>query len=340
MSAALPALNRQWRLRQRPIGLPDANTFEMVEAPFEPPVPAQVLVENLMVSFDPAMRGWLADRKSYSPPVQLGEVMRASGVGRVLRSEDPRYPEGALVEGLLGWQEYVAVEPETTRLTVVPEGVSPEQALSVYGITGLTAYFGLLDVGMPKAGQTVVVSGAAGATGSVVGQIAKLKGCHVVGIAGGPRKCEWLTGEAHYDAAIDYKSEDVSKRLRALCPKGIDVFFDNVGGATLEAGISNLAQKARVVICGGISSYNAKVIPPGPRNYLNLIVCRARMEGFLVLDYLDRAAEARKELAKWVDEGLINYAVDVQSGIENIPQTFQRLFSGKSFGKQVLRLRD
>jgi hypothetical protein len=212
--------------------------------------------------------------------------------------------------------------------------------MSVLGLTGITAYFGLLEVGRPKAGETVVVSGAAGATGSVVGQVAKIEGCHVVGIAGGPDKCGWLTAEAGFDAAIDYKSERVDRRLRELCPNGIDLFFDNVGGEILDAALANLAMRGRVVICGAIAGYNEKVPPPGPRNYLSLLVQRGRMEGFIILDYMDRAGEAVNALAGWVREGRLRHEEDIQDGLEKAPATLLRLFEGKNRGKQLLKIAD
>jgi hypothetical protein len=238
---------------------------------------------------------------------------------------------------MLGWQEY-AIAGRGAMVSALPPGATLTQPLSVFGITGITAYFGLLDIGKPQPGETVVVSGAAGATGSVAGQIAKLKGCRVVGIAGGAQKCRWLVEQAHFDAAIDYRSEDVGKRLRELCPGGIDVFFDNVGGATLDAVLEQIKLRARIVLCGAISGYNAEERPPGPRNYVNLVMQRGRMEGFIVIDYLPRAAEAIKDLAGWVREGRIVHQEDVQEGFENAPRTFLRLFQSENVGKQLLKL--
>jgi NADPH-dependent curcumin reductase CurA len=243
------------------------------------------------------------------------------------------------VSGLVGWQDYVAMNPKG-QLNKLPPGAPMEMAMSVLGMTGLTAYFGLLDVGRPVAGETVVVSGAAGATGSVVGQIAKIKGCRAIGIAGGAEKCRWLTDEAGFEAAIDYKSEDLAARLKALCPKGIDIFFDNVGGAVLDAALARLAMRGRIVLCGGIAHYNATGPAPGPRNYLNLVVQRGRMEGFLVSDYFSRAGEAVGALAGWVQSGKLRYKVDVQHGLENAPATLRRLFDGRNDGKQLLRVAD
>ena len=224
------------------------------------------------------------------------------------------------------------------QLNKLPPGAPLELAMSALGLTGLTAYFGLLEVGRPVAGETVVVSGAAGATGSAVGQIAKIKGCRAIGIAGGAEKCRWLTDEAGFDGAIDYKLENVSARLRELCPKGVDIFFDNVGGDVLDAALARLAMRGRVVLCGGIANYNATEPPPGPKNYLNLVVQRGRMEGFIVSDYLSRAGEAIQALVGWVQSGKIKYKVDVQHGLENAPATLRRLFEGRNDGKQLLRV--
>jgi hypothetical protein len=240
---------------------------------------------------------------------------------------------------MLGWQEY-AIAGRGAMVSRLPQGATLTQPLSVLGITGITAYFGLLDLGKPQPGETVVVSGAAGATGSVAGQIAKLKGCRVVGIAGGAQKCRWLVEHAHFDAAIDYRNEDVGKRLRAVCPDGVDVFFDNVGGPVLDAVLEQIRLRARIVLCGAISGYNAEERPPGPRNYVNLVMQRGRMEGFIVIDYLPRAAEAIKDLAVWVRDGRIAYQEDIQQGFENAPRTFLRLFQSENVGKQLLKLAD
>jgi NADPH-dependent curcumin reductase CurA len=311
------------------------SDFELAEAPRPTPGAGEVLVQHLYLAFEPAMRGWMEDRPSYIPPVGIGEVMRGMTVGRVVLSKQPGIAEGDLVSGMGGWQEWSCSGPGSNKL---PPDTDPTFALSVLGITGLTAYFGMQDLGKPREGETVVVSGAAGATGSVAGQIAKLHGCRVIGIAGGAEKCAWLTGEAAFDAAIDYKREDVPARLASLAPSGVDVFFDNVGGPILEAVIGQIAERARIVLCGGISGYNASEPPPGPRNLMNLVVRRGRMQGFIVMDYVPRFAEAIQQLSKWVGEGRIAHRVDVQKGFENAPRTFQRLFRGENFGKQLLEL--
>jgi NADPH-dependent curcumin reductase CurA len=315
--------------------------FELVESPLpEADLKAgQVLVKTLMLGFDPAMRGWLMDERSYLPPVAIGAPMRATGVGQVVQTSNPALPEGALVQGLLNWQEYsigdlaAPIPPRP-----LPAGVTPSLALGVFGSTSLTAYFGLLDVGQPRSGETVLVSGAAGATGSVVAQIARLKGCRVVGIAGGAEKCQWLLEACKLDAVIDYKSEDLSTQIDKLCPDGVNVFFDNVGGDTLEAGISHMADFGRIVLCGAIAGYNDETPAPGPRNLMILITRRIRMQGFIVIDYLARAEEAYTSLAEWVSAGEIAWRDDIQEGFENIPATLQRLFDGRNTGKQLLKL--
>ena len=315
------------------------SDFELEESPIPAPKDGEALVRVLYLSFDPAMRGWIEDRPSYIPPVQIGEVMRAGAVGQVIESKSPDYAVGDFLQGTFGWQDFaIASRSGIVPAMPLPKGVPLTWPLGVCGLTGLTAYFGLLDLGKPKAGETVVVSGAAGATGSVAGQIAKLQGCRVIGIAGGTEKCRWLIEQAHLDAAIDYKHENVARRLHELCPKGIDVYFDNVGVENLAAALGNLAQRARVVLCGGISAYNEASPPPGPRNLMNLVITRSRMEGFIVIDYLARFGEAAAQLAKWVTEGKLAHAEDVQHGLENAPKTFLRLFEGKNLGKQLLEV--
>jgi len=332
--------NRQWRLAERPSGLDFERCFRMVEEPSpEPVADGEILVSNLVFSMDPTQRGWMA-RDTYLPAVKIGAVMRSGAGGRVVESRHPNFAVGDLVVGMFGWQDYALVNANASPPTKVTPGVPIELAMSVLGVTGITAYFGLLDVGRPKQGETVVVSGAAGATGSVVGQIARIHGCRVVGIAGGKDKCAWLVGEARFDAAIDYKTEDVSARLRALCPAGIDVYFDNVGGDILDAALAQLAMRGRVVLCGAIATYNDAELRPGPKHYLNLLLKRGRMEGFLLLDYMQRAPEAVKELWAWVQRGDLVHMVDVQRGFENAPRTLKRLFAGENRGKQLLRVAD
>ena len=335
-------MNRQWVLAARPKGMVKESDFRYQESPITELSDGQFLVRVLYVAFEPAMRGWMEDRASYIPPIQLGEVMRGVSVGQVIESKHPAFQPGDCVTGGYGWQEYAVTNGRGGLMptTPIPREVPLTMPLSVLGITGLTAYFGMLDVGKPQAGETVVVSGAAGATGSVAGQIAKIRGCRVIGIAGGAQKCQWLTKEAHFDAVIDYKSEPVEKRLKELCPNGINIFFDNVGGEILDAALANLALRARIVLCGGISRYNEEELPPGPKNYFALIIQRARMEGFILVDYASRFGEAIPELAGWVASGQIKYQEDIQEGFANAPKTFLRLFEGKNVGKQLLKIAD
>ena len=334
--------NRQWLLAKRPFGVVTKENFEYAETPIPEPGDDEVLVRNLYLSFDPTQRGWMEDRESYLPPVQLGEPMRAGSIGQVVESNNPEFQKGDLVQTTGGWQDFIVAAPGqgVLGLSKVPDGVLPEMMLSVLGVTGLTAYFGLLDLGEPKSGETVLVSGAAGATGSVAGQIAKLKGCRVVGIAGGIDKCRWLAEEAGFDEVIDYKNEDVNTRIAETCPGKIDVYFDNVGGEILEAALNHINMRARVVLCGGISGYNATEPLPGPSNLMNLVVMRARMEGFIVIDYMDRAGEAVAQLMNWIQAGELKYQVDMQEGFENIPDTLNRLFTGQNLGKQLLKIAD
>jgi NADPH-dependent curcumin reductase CurA len=299
-----------------------------------------VLVRNLWLSFDPTQRNWMV-LDSYVPKIPLGEVMRAFGVGQVIQSRHPDFKPGELVQGGFGWQDYIATDGRGFGgMHKLPSGVPPNLALSLFGITGPTAYFGITDIGQVKAGETVVVSGAAGSTGSVAGQIAKIKGCRVIGTAGGKEKCDWLVEVAGFDGAIDYKSEDIGARLSALCPNGIDVFFDNVGGIVLNEVLARINLKARIVLCGAISRYNDAVPPPGPSNYFNLTPKRARMEGFIILDYGPRFPEAIEALGRWQREGRLVQKEDVAVGLENAPRTLMRLFTGENFGKQLLKIAD
>jgi NADPH-dependent curcumin reductase len=332
------ANNRQIVLRERPTGMIAESCFELVEVPVPEPGPGQALVRVRYVSLDPAMRGWLNEGDTYVPAVGIGEVMRSGGLGEVVASNDPAVPVGATAYGFTGWQDYAVVGGDDVPVTVLPEGVEALDALSVYGVTGLTAYFGMLDIGRPEAGETVVVSGAAGATGSVAGQIARIRGCRVVGLAGTDEKCRWVTDELGFDACINYKTDDIVARLDETCPDGIDVFFDNVGGEVLELVLARINDYARIVLCGAISVYNADEPPPGPRNYFNLVTHRSRMEGFLVLDYVDRFLEGVLALAGWVAEGRIKHRVDVVEGLEQAPTAINRLFTGENTGKLVVKV--
>ena len=341
MSERTNRVNRKWVLAERPKGMIEAQNFRWLEEPIpELEADGQVLVRSLYLSMDPTQRGWLA-HDTYLPAVPIGDVVRSGAVGRVEASRNPDFAAGDLVQGLLGWQDYARVAPTDARgLTKLVPGVPIPLAMSALGMTGITAYFGLLDVGRPKPGETVVVSGAAGATGSIVGQIARIKGCRAIGIAGGKDKCEWLLREAKLDAAIDYKSENVGARLRELCPAGIDVYFDNVGGDLLDTALARLAMRGRIVLCGAIAAYNDTDLRPGPKNYSNLIIKRGRMEGFLVFDYMKRAPEAVMELWGWIQSGQLHHQVDVKEGLENAPATLRRLFLGENTGKQLLKIAD
>ena len=296
--------NRMLKLKTRPVGAVTSDHFELVEEQMPELQEGQILVKVLYLSFDPTQRGWLNDVKSYVPPVQIGEVMRASSVGQVIDSKDANFVSGDLVQGTFGWQEYAAVNSSTGIMPIqkVPEGIPPTSALSIYGITGLTAFFGMVEIGQPVEGDTVLVSGAAGATGSVAGQIARIKGAkNVIGIAGGAEKCNWVVNEAGFDSCIDYRNDDVAARIAELAPKGIDIYFDNVGGDILEIALAAIAQNARIVMCGAISSgYTMESLPVGPSTLTNLIIQRGRMEGFIVLDYADRFLEAIIALGSWV----------------------------------------
>ncbi|MBM0103899.1 NADP-dependent oxidoreductase [Steroidobacter sp. S1-65] len=331
--------NHQFRLAARPVGAVKRSDFNYVEEPTRAPGDNEVLVKTLYLSLDPAMRGWMNEGKSYIAPVQLGEVMRAGGVGKVIESRHPKFSPGEFVSGSLGVQEYATLEAKL--LTKIDPALAPLPAyLGAFGMPGMTAYFGLLDIGKPQPGETVVVSGAAGAVGTVVGQIARIKGCRVVGIAGGQQKCEYLTQQLGFDAAIDYKAEDVKKALRQHCPKGVDVYFDNVGGDILDIVLTQLARKARIVICGAISQYNSTTGVKGPSNYLSLLVNRASMTGMVVFDYADRYAEAGREMAGWYKAGQLKTREDVVSGLDTFPETLLKLFSGENFGKLVLKVAD
>jgi len=330
-------MNVQVRLAARPVGLPRDTDFELIERAIDEPGDGEVLVRNRFLSLDPAMRGWMDDRPSYIPPIALGEVMRGLTVGEVLASNHEDFSPGDAVQGTLGWQSHAVAAGKD--LTALPEGLPLTLALGPLGMTGLTAYFGLLDVGEPQKGETVLVSGAAGAVGSVVGQIAKIKGCRVVGIAGGPEKCAWLTGELGFDASIDYKGEeDLHGAIRAACPQGIDVYFDNVGGEILNTALRSINRGARIPICGAISQYNATEPTPGPANYLALLVQRARMEGFIIFDYRKRYPEALADLSTWLREGKIRYREDIVEGLGNAPAALLRLFDGSNTGKLIVKI--
>lgn len=331
-------VNHQLRLAARPVGLPKPSDWSYMQEPIHEPGEGQVLVKILYISLDPAMRGWMNEGRSYIPPVAIGETMRALAAGRVIASNHPNLAVGEHVTGMLGAQEYAlapgeAVGRADTQLAPLPTH------LGTLGMPGMTAYFGLLEIGRPAPGETVVVSGAAGAVGGVVGQIAKLKGARAVGIAGGPEKCRYVVEELGFDAAIDYKAEDCPAALREHCPQGIDVYFDNVGGEILDAALAHLARHARVVICGAISQYNSLESIRGPANYLSLLINHASMTGFVVSDYGERYLDGAREMARWLSEGRIVAHEDiVKGGLEQFPETLLRLFEGRNTGKLVLQV--
>lgn len=334
-------VNRQWLLAARPVGEIKDSDFEYKETTIPQASGGEVLVRNLYLSLDPAMRGWMNDTDSYIAPVQLGDVMRGGTIGEVISSNADDFAPGDKVMGMGGWQDYVVYGGANMPRKLPTElGLPLTNFLSILGITGLTAYFGLLDVADPQPGETVVVSTAAGAVGSVVGQIAKIKGCHVVGIAGADDKCKWIVDELGFDAAINYKTQDVGAELRKACPKKIDVYFDNVGGQMLNTVLGMINVGARISICGAISMYNATTPQPGPSNYITLLTKRSKMQGFIVMDYAARFGEGLQELGKWAMSGEIKFKEDVQDGLENAPQIIHRLFKGENTGKLIVHIAD
>jgi NADPH-dependent curcumin reductase CurA len=332
-------VNHKFELAARPVGLPKRSDWNYKEEPVPDPEEGECLIKILYISLDPAMRGWMNEGKSYIPGVGIGEVMRAGALGRVVASKNPKFAVGDHVYGAFGVQEFCISKGHG--ITKVDARAFPLPVyLGTLGMPGMTAYFGLLDIGQPKPGQTVVVSGAAGAVGAVVGQIAKIKECTVVGIAGGPEKCDYIVKELGFDAAVDYKSEDVRKSLQKHCPKGVDVYFDNVGGDILDAALTQLARGARIVICGAISQYCNTTPIKGPSNYLSLLINRASMTGMVVFDYADRYAEAGREMAGWIAAGKLKSREHIVEGLETFPDTLLKLFKGENAGKLVLKVAD
>ncbi len=332
-------INKQYRLAQRPVGAPNDQTWSFHQEPAAQPGEGELLIKLKYISLDPAMRGWLNDVKSYIPPVGINEVMRACSIGEVIDSKNPDFTPGDIVVGVQGVQQYALSDGKGLH-KVDPSAAPLPRYLGVLGMPGMTAYFGLLEVGQPKEGETVLVSGAAGAVGSVVGQIAKIKGCRVVGIAGGADKCQLLKDEFSYDGVIDYKNEDLKAALKRECPNGVDVFFDNVGGDILDTVLTHINMKARIVICGAISQYNNASSVKGPSNYLSLLVNRARMEGLVVFDYTAQYGMAAREMAGWIAEGTLNAREHIVEGIEKFPEALMMLFTGENFGKLVLKVEE
>ena len=333
--------NRQFKLKQRPAGMVKREDFEFAQGAVPEPGEGEFLVRIAYLSLDPAMRGWMNEGKSYVPPVGIGEVMRAGAVGEIVKSNHPKFAAGEHVVGLFGVQDY-AVSNGKGVTKVDPKLAPLPVYLGTLGMPGMTAYFGLLEIGKPQAGDTVVVSGAAGAVGQVVGQIAKIKGCRVVGIAGGADKCKYVVDELGYDACIDYKAvggaDDLKKALKQHCPQGVNVYFDNVGGEILDVVLTQLAMHARIVICGAISQYNNTTPVKGPSNYMSLLVNRASMTGMVVFDWADRYGEAAREMGGWLASGKLKTREDVVEGLETFPETLLKLFKGENTGKLVLKV--
>jgi NADPH-dependent curcumin reductase CurA len=335
----MPDRNRRLVLAERPTGNIEPSTVRLEEGELPQAGPGEALLHNRFISIDPTIRTWMNDAPGYLPPIGIGEVVRAGSVAEVVSSNSDRYKVGDMVFGMTGWQDYALADEGANTMQVLPEGIPPTAALSVFGVTGMTAYFGLIDVGQIKEGDTVVVSGAAGATGSTVGQIARIKGAsRVVGIAGTSDKCEWLGEELGFDAAINYRTEDIGARLSETCPDGIDIYFDNVGGEILNTCLGHLALRGRVVLCGAIASYTDSSKLVGPVNYVNLIRQRGRMEGFIILDYVQRFPAAQAEMAGWVAEGKVKHSVHVVKGLEEAPNALNLLFTGGNTGKVIVEV--
>ena len=332
--------NRKWVLKDRPQGMPKPGDFALLEESVPELADNQFLVRNLYLSCDPAQRSWLA-RDTYVPKIAIGETMRAGAAGRVVASRNAKFREGDIVFGMFGWQDYAVSDGRGfVDVSKLPAGVPIPLCMSALGLTGLTAYYGMREVGAVRAGDQVLVSGAAGATGSIAAQIANLAGARVVGIAGGPKKCDFLTRELGLDAAIDYRAGALREQLKALFPKGVDLFFDNVGGETLDTVLLHLAPRARVVMCGAISVYNDLEHTPPLKNHNRLMVVRAKMEGILVTDYAAQFPAAAAQLGQWIAQGKLKNQVDVVEGLENAPHALTRLFTGANLGKQLVRLAD
>ncbi|MDY8136344.1 NADP-dependent oxidoreductase [Aquimarina sp. 2201CG5-10] len=331
-------MNKQLIFKKRPVGIPEADTWELQSNPIPEPKEGEVLIQQHYISLDPAMRGWMNAGKSYIAPVEINDVMRAGSIGKVIKANNhPKFKEGDYLTGWGGVQQY-SVTDGTNWYQVDPNLAPLPMYIGTLGMPGMTAYFGILEVGKIKEGDVVLVSGAAGAVGSIVGQIAKIKGCRVIGIAGGDKKCKYIVDELGFDGAIDYKSEDINAAIKRECPKGIDVYFDNVGGEILDAALARLRMHARIVICGAISQYNNKIAVKGPANYLSLLVNRATMQGMVVMDYAKDYTKAAMEMGGWMMQGKLKSKEDVYTGIENFHETFLRLFSGDKMGKLVLKV--
>jgi NADPH-dependent curcumin reductase CurA len=331
--------NRRVVLAERPTGMVDERTTRLEETDVPAPGEGEALAQVRYLSIDPTIRTWMDDAPGYLPPIGLGEVVRAGGIAEVIESNSGRYAKGDLLFGMTGWQDYVIADEGGRAMQGLPPGVAPTVALSAFGITGMTAYFGMLDVGGLKEGDVVVVSGAAGATGSTAGQIAKVKGAaKVIGIAGGPQKCAHIVDDLGFDVAIDYKADDVAAKLREEASEGIDLYFDNVGGPILDACLANLALRGRIALCGAISTYNDRNAATGPANYRMLIVRRGRMQGFLILDFVERFPEAQAEMAGWLASGAVKSSEHIVEGLEHAPDALNLLFTGGNTGKVIVKV--
>jgi len=331
--------NHQWLLAARPEGALNEGNFKRAESPIPEPGEGEFLAKTIYVSVEPAMRGHMLETSAYAQTMNIGDVINATGVAQVIKSNNPKYAAGDLVQCPTGFQEYVVSNGQM--VTKVPDGLNAEAVLSIFGGTGFTAYYGMVETGEVKEGDAVLISGAAGAVGNIAGQIAKIKGASkVIGLAGSDEKCKWLVDEIGFNGAINYKDEDLKKQVREAFPDGMNVFFDNVGGNILDIALNNLALNARVVICGGISRYNQDGKIPGPENYFNLVYKRARMEGFIIVDNLHRAQEFSDAMTPWLEDGSLKYQVDVIEGYENLPAGLLRLFTGANKGKQLIKLAD
>ena len=339
MTISNEIINKKWVLKERPIGMAKKSDFELQEEQMDDISENEIILKNKFISFDPTQRGWLNDAPGYLPPVQIDEVVRAMGVGEVVESKNDQYQVGDLVIGFTGWQTYNKTVPsDTGRFRKLSDKFPIPTTLNVLGATGITAYYGMVELGQVKEGMNVLVSGAAGATGSVAAQIAKLNGCNVIGIAGGESKCSWLKNDCGLDEVIDYKNSNVADELKTKAKNGIDLFFDNVGGEILESALNHINLNAKVLLCGGISGYNSTEPLPGPRNLMNLVIRRATIEGFLVMDYLPNSKKALKQLEEYLENNQLEHQEDILTGIENCPDALNRLFTGQNIGKQLVEV--
>jgi len=335
------AVNRQYILKSRPVGLPTAEEVPMVESPMPVAGEGEVVIRNLYISLDPAIRGWMSDEPNYIEPIPVGTKVLAGGIGRVVQSGSPDFQVGDIAMGMFGWEDYTLCPAEAATKIEDTHGLPLTTFLSILGATGLTSYFGLLDVGKPRPGEVLLVSGAAGAVGSVVGQIGKIKGCRVVGIAGGEDKCRWLLDECGFDDVIDYKScGDLTAAIAEKCPDGLDIYWDNIGGDMLDAALMNLAEHARIILCGWISTYNDEEKRPGPKNLWQLLVKSARLEGFVVKSYIPQFPEGIAAMGQWLAEGKLVYKEHVVDGLENALDAFHMLFDGRNTGRLMVKIAD